>query len=94
MKTIYAILFILLLWGCEVKTKTTVTVESSEEKTKEVLDHHWKTFQANDLDGVMADYTDESVLIIPDTTLVGLAAFVNILPRFLLFFQRILQPFN
>jgi ketosteroid isomerase-like protein len=76
MKTIYATLLILLLclWGCEVKTTTTVTTESSEEKTKEVLDHHWQTFQSNDLDGVMADYTDESVLIIPDTTLVGLTA--------------------
>ena len=72
MKTIYATIFILLLWGCEVKTKTTVTVESSEEQTKEVLDHHWKTFQANDLEGTMADYTEESVLITPDRTYTGL----------------------
>lgn len=74
MKITYITLTILLLWGCEVKTKTTVTAESSEEKTQEVLDHHWNTFKANDLEGVMADYTDESVLIIPDTTLVGLTA--------------------
>lgn len=72
MKTIYATIFILLLWGCQVKTKTTVTVESSEEQTKEVLDHHWKTFQANDLEGTMADYTEESVLITPDRTYTGL----------------------
>lgn len=73
MKTIYATFLILLLWGCEVKTTTTVTTESSEEKTKEVLDHHWQTFQLNDLDGVMADYTEESVLITPDKTYKGLA---------------------
>ena len=72
MKPIYATIFILLLWGCEVKTKTTVTVESSEEQTKEVLDHHWKTFQSNDLEGTMADYTEESVLITPDRTYTGL----------------------
>lgn len=73
MKTIYATLLILLLWSCEVNTHTKVTTESSEEKTKEVLDHHWETFKANDLDGVMADYTDESVLITPDKTFKGLA---------------------
>jgi hypothetical protein len=73
MKTIYTTLLILLFWGCQVKTTTTVTTESSEEKTKEVLDHHWETFKANDLDGVMADYTDESILITPDKTFKGLA---------------------
>ena len=72
MKTHYATIFILLLWGCEVKTKTTMTVESSEEQTKEVLDHHWQTFQSNDLDGVMADYSEESVLITPNGTYKGL----------------------
>jgi len=72
MKTICATLLILLLWSCEVKTTTTVTTESSEEKTKEVLDHHWQTFQSNDLDGVMADYSEESVLITPNGTYKGL----------------------
>jgi hypothetical protein len=41
--------------------------------TKKVLDHHIKTFQQNDLDGVMADYTEESILITPDRTYKGLA---------------------
>ena len=74
MKIIYAILLTLFMLGCDVKTKTTVTAKPSEEKTKEVLEHHWNTFKANDLEGVLVDYTDESVLIIPDTTLIGLAA--------------------
>jgi hypothetical protein len=44
-----------------------------EAVTKKVLDHHVQTFQANDLEGVMADYTEESVLITPDRTYKGLA---------------------
>jgi ketosteroid isomerase-like protein len=44
----------------------------SEDKTKEVLDHHWEAFIQNDLEAVMADYTEESVLITPDKTFKGL----------------------
>ncbi len=86
MKTVYATLIVLLLWSCEVNTKTTVATELSEEKTQEVLDHHWETFKANDLDGVMADYTEESVLITPNGTYTGLNEirqnFVNAFARF------------
>lgn len=42
--------------------------------TQEVLDHHWETFVNNDLEGVMEDYTEESILITPDTTYRGLDA--------------------
>ena len=48
--------------------------EIDPEVTRQVLDHHWKTFVANDLDGVMEDYTEESVLITPDSTYRGLDA--------------------
>ena len=44
----------------------------SEESTAKVLDHHWQAFGANDLEAVMADYTDESILITPDKTFKGL----------------------
>ncbi|HMJ70886.1 MAG TPA: nuclear transport factor 2 family protein [Cyclobacteriaceae bacterium] len=44
-----------------------------EAVTKKVLDHHLQTFQQNDLEGVMADYTEESFLITPDRTYKGLA---------------------
>jgi hypothetical protein len=44
-----------------------------EAVTKQVLDHHVETFQKNDLEGVMADYTDESILVTPDRTYKGLA---------------------
>jgi hypothetical protein len=50
-----------------------VTRSVSEEKTKEVLDHHWVAFQQNDLEETMKDYTEESVLITPDVTYRGLA---------------------
>ena len=46
----------------------------SEDKTKQVLDHHWKAFIQNNLNEVMADYTEESVLITPDETFKGLDA--------------------
>jgi ketosteroid isomerase-like protein len=55
-----------------VKTNVNVNTAPDEAKTKEVLDHHWNTFQANDLEGVMADYTEESVLITPDKTIRGM----------------------
>ena len=44
----------------------------SEESTSKVLDHHWQAFRANDLEAVMADYTEESILITPDKTFKGL----------------------
>ncbi|GAA4433742.1 hypothetical protein GCM10023188_23690 [Pontibacter saemangeumensis] len=44
----------------------------SEDKTQEVLDHHWEAFSQNDMEAVMADYTEESVLITPDRTYAGL----------------------
>lgn len=40
--------------------------------TQSVLDHHWETFVKNDLEGVMEDYSEESVLITPDATYRGL----------------------
>ncbi len=65
------VLLPLLLAGCAADVKT-VSTSFDEAVTKQVLDHHLQTFQANDLDGVMADYTEESVLITPDATYTGL----------------------
>jgi hypothetical protein len=79
---------LLLAWGCSDNTSATIqgtpeaqeTASSqgapaeriSEDKTKEVLDHHWEAFIQNDMEAVMADYTEESVLITPDKTYKGL----------------------
>ncbi|MEX2566168.1 MAG: nuclear transport factor 2 family protein [Cyclobacteriaceae bacterium] len=43
-----------------------------ETLTQSVLDHHWETFVNNDLEGVMEDYTEESILITPSGTYRGL----------------------
>ncbi|MEM7802395.1 MAG: nuclear transport factor 2 family protein [Chloroflexota bacterium] len=37
-----------------------------------VLNHHLEGFSSGDVDAVMEDYTDESVLIMPDATYKGL----------------------
>jgi ketosteroid isomerase-like protein len=39
--------------------------------TKAVLDHHLAAFSAGDVDEVLEDYTDASVLIMPDATITG-----------------------
>jgi len=62
-----------LATSCAPKTSTVATSGANEQKTQEVLDHHWKAFQANDLEATMADYSEESVLITPDKTFKGLA---------------------
>jgi hypothetical protein len=67
-KSIFALLLIAGACNRDVSTPSV-----DEAVTKKVLDHHVLTFQGNDLDGVMADYTEESVLITPDRTYKGLA---------------------
>jgi hypothetical protein len=62
-----------ICFGCNVQTETSPVVVIDEGKTKEVLDHHWVAFKANDLEETMADYTEESVLVTPDRTYNGLA---------------------
>lgn len=62
-----------LISGCSSdQTKERESIDP--QVTKQVLDHHWQTFRDNDLEGVMEDYTEESILITPDTTFEGLEA--------------------
>lgn len=42
--------------------------------TQDVLNHHLESFSAGSIDGIMQDYTENSVLVLPDTTLRGLDA--------------------
>jgi hypothetical protein len=70
MKTLSIITLALIAFACNTDVKKSPV---DEAVTKKVLDHHIQTFQANDLEGVMADYTEESVLITPDRTYKGLA---------------------
>jgi hypothetical protein len=70
MKNVLIIAFALFIVACS-SDATRPSVD--EALTKKVLDHHVQTFQQNDLEGVMADYTEESVLVTPDKTYKGLS---------------------
>jgi hypothetical protein len=70
MKIVSMIAFALFAFACGSEVRKPSV---DEVVTKKVLDHHVQTFQANDLEGVMADYTEESILITPDRTYKGLA---------------------
>lgn len=71
---IYAI--ILLIASCNQKeTKSEDLARTlpviSNEKTREVLDRHFKAFVENDMEIMMSDYADDAVLILPDTLYTG-----------------------
>ena len=57
--------------------------------TEAVLNHHGEAFAAGDLHGTMEDYTDDSVLILPDVTLRGLD---SIRAAFAEFFGGLFKP--
>ena len=57
--------------------------------TSDVLDQHLKCFSENDLDGVVADYSSDAVLFIPDRPLKGPEA---IKPFFQAFFAEFAKP--
>lgn len=89
MKTRFCFIFIVAaLAGCSGNS----SVHFSEEKTKEVLDHHWVAFKENDLEAVMADYTEESILITPDATYQGLEAIRENFVRAFKAFPKDQQP--
>lgn len=71
MKKLFTIILLpfLITLGC---TPGSPNGEIDEGMTETVLDHHWETFVNNDLEGVMEDYTEESILITPDNTYIGL----------------------
>lgn len=77
---LYTAALVLLITSCTENPSDNV----SEDKTREVLEHHWEAFKGNDLEAVMADYTEESVLITPDTTYRGL---IEIRENFMLAFE-------
>ena len=56
----------------EIQTKEENNVNIlNEDDTKEIIMHHINSFIANDLDAVLSDYTDESVLITQEMTYKG-----------------------
>jgi hypothetical protein len=75
MKVNYILLSLCMIAGCS--RNESQREPFSEAKTKEVLDHHWVAFKANDLEETMKDYTEESVLITPNATYNGLEEIRN-----------------
>ena len=52
---------LLILTGCQ----TPATDDGIDETvTRQVLDRHWETFVANDLDGVMEDYRTYDYILV------------------------------
>ena len=72
---------------------------TSAAQTEAILGHHLESFVATDLDGIMSDYTESSVLIAQDQTCRGLAEirsffaamFPAVTPEFLAAFNMIKQ---
>lgn len=56
--------------------------------TSDVLDQHLKCFSENDLDGVLADYTSDAVLFVPDGPLKGPDAIQPFFQAFLAEFAK------
>ena len=50
--------------------------------TEEVLNHHLSTFGARDLEGLLSDYTEDSVLLSPQGTFRGLEQLRNLYTAF------------
>ena len=57
--------------------------------TGDVLDQHLKSFGANDLDGLLADYSSNAVLFVPDRPLKGPDAIKSF---FQVFFSEFAKP--
>lgn len=75
MKPVYLFIFVLVVAACQQNAESAAEhtdADIDEQTTKDVLDHHWVAFKANDLEETMKDYTEESVLITPNATYNGL----------------------
>jgi hypothetical protein len=69
---IFAVLIAITFAACAPEQSQQAAPSIDEAKTREVLEHHLKAFQANDLEATMADYTEESIIVTPDATARGL----------------------
>ena len=77
----FYLLIICFFFACsnvnEAETTESTESEMAGEPTEKVdlqavLNHHLGAFMANDLDEVLFDYTDESIIMTPDSTYTGL----------------------
>ena len=71
-------------------------------QTEAVLGHHMESFAAKDLDAILSDYTEDSVLITGDKTYKGVAdigtffsaMFPGVTPEFLAAFKMVKQEIS
>jgi predicted SnoaL-like aldol condensation-catalyzing enzyme len=89
MKTNLTILALLLAFNLTDASATDARasgIVATAEATKTLLTHHLSSFQDNDLEAVVSDYTDESVLITAAATFTGREAirgfFAKLMPQF------------
>ena len=57
--------------------------------TQQILDHHLASFGKGDLDGILEDYTEKSLLITPDSVMRGPG---ELRPLFQAFFAEFAKP--
>ena len=73
--------------ACVGEYESAVIEETESMTTREVFDHHVKSFAEGDLDAILADYSPTAIMFTPEGTLKGLDA---IRP----FFQALLAEFG
>ena len=79
-------LSILLISSCTPPAEPDPGPVISAEVSQAVFDHHINAVLANDLDAILEDYSEESILFTPDSTYTGLTQirgfFEGLLPSF------------
>jgi ketosteroid isomerase-like protein len=73
---------------------TTQVVAGDKATTEKVLTHHLTTFGAGDLEGVLSDYTEDSVVIIPNGVLRGKEAIKGLFTALIAEFGKPGTKFN
>ena len=67
---------------------------STSEASKKIILNHLNSFQHNDLNAVMGDYTNDSVLITQDGTYKGLDAIKSFFIRLIIHFPKEKSSFD
>jgi hypothetical protein len=47
-------------------------MQVQDSVTKKIIEHHFSAFKENDLESILSDYSDESIIFTPDTVYRGL----------------------
>jgi ketosteroid isomerase-like protein len=62
--------------------------------TSDVLDHHLKSFSEHDVEGILADYSSDAVLFLPDGPLSGPGAMRPLFQALISEFQKPVSSFQ